>query len=57
MQNIFLKNTKLKVNLIFHNDPNSLRDSNSIEKKKFLIEKCNKIIFVSEYLKKQFLKI
>ena len=51
-----LKNTKLKVNLIFHNDPNSLRDSNSIEKKKFLIEKCNKIIFVSEYLKKQFFK-
>ena len=49
-----LKNTNAKVNLIFHNDPNSLRDSNTIEKKKFLLNNCNKIIFVSEYLKKRF---
>ncbi len=51
-----LKNTNLKVNLIFHNDPNSLRDSDTIEKKNFLLENCNKIIFVSEYLRKQFFK-
>ena len=51
-----LKNTNLKVNLIFHNDPNSLRDSNTIDNKNFLLENCNKIIFVSEYLKKQFFK-
>ena len=41
-----LTNTNLKVNLIFHNDPNSLRDSDTVEKKIFLLEKCNKIIFV-----------
>ena len=51
-----LINTNLKVNLIFHNDPNSLRDSNTVEKKIFLLENCNKIIFVSEYLRKQFFK-
>ena len=51
-----LINTNLKVNLIFHNDPNSLRDSNTIKKKIFLLENCNKIIFVSEYLRKQFFK-
>ena len=49
-----IKNSNVKVNLIFHNDPNSLRDSNTIEKKKFLLNNCNKIIFVSEYLKKRF---
>ncbi len=51
-----IKNTDVKVNLIFHNDPNNLRDSNTIEKKKFLLENCNKIIFVSQYLKKRFFK-
>ena len=49
-----IKNSNVKVNLIFHNDPNSLRDSNTIEKKIFLLNNCNKIIFVSEYLKKRF---
>ncbi len=51
-----LKNTNLKVNLIFHNDPNSLRDSDTTEKKNFLLNNCNKIIFVSEYLRRQFFK-
>ena len=51
-----LINTNLKVNLIFHNDPNSLRDSDTVEKKTFLLDNCNKIIFVSEYLRKQFFK-
>ena len=49
-----VNNTDVKVNLIFHNDPNNLRDSNTIDKKKFLLDNCNKIIFVSEYLKKRF---
>jgi hypothetical protein len=35
-----------KVNLIFHNDPSSLRDSNTPEKKEFLLKRCNKIFFV-----------
>ena len=45
-------NPKLKINLIFHNDPNTIRDSNSPNHKNFLLEKCNKIIFVSKWVKK-----
>ena len=51
-----LNNTNVKVNLIFHNDPNGLRDSDTIEKKNFLLDNCNKLIFVSEYLRQQFFK-
>ena len=47
-------NPLLKINLIFHNDPNNLRNSNSIRLKEILLNKCNKIIFVSKWLKKQF---
>ena len=38
-----LKNKNLKVNLIFHNDPNSLRDSDTVEKKIFLLENVIKL--------------
>ncbi len=44
----------LKVNLIFHNDPNTIRYSDSANYKKFLLENCNKIIFVSKWVKKRF---
>ena len=47
-------NPKLKVNLIFHNNPNELRFSNSSKYKNHLIENCNKVIFVSNWVKKQF---
>ena len=47
-------NPKLKINLIFHNDPNTIRDSNSPNHKNFLLDKCNKIIFVSKWVKKRF---
>ncbi len=47
-------NPGLKINLIFHNDPNTIRYSNKPELKKFLLEKCNKVIFVSNWLKKRF---
>ena len=51
-----LKNNEdLKINLIFHNDPNSMKGSNTFREKKYLLEKCTKIIFVSNYLKKIFL--
>ena len=49
-----IKNTNIKINLIFHNDPSSLRDSNTIEKREYLLKNCNKIIFVSKYLKNKF---
>ena len=53
---IFLikNNPKLHVNLVFHNDPNHTRGSNDIKKKEFLLNKCNKIIFVSKWIKKRF---
>ena len=47
-------NPGLKINLIFHNDPNTIRYSNKEEQKKFLLENCNQIIFVSNWVKKRF---
>ena len=47
-------NPKLNINLVFHNDPNLIRGSNDIKKKEFLINNCNKIIFVSKWVKKRF---
>ena len=49
-------NPNLKVVLIFHNDPNTMRYSNNIKYKKFLLNYCHKIIFVSNWVKKQFFK-
>ncbi len=47
-------NPKLNINLVFHNDPNFIRGSNDKKKKEFLINNCNKIIFVSKWVKKRF---
>ena len=47
-------NPNLKINLIFHNNPNELRFSNSSKYKNFLLDNCNKVIFVSNWVKKQF---
>lgn len=47
-------NPKLKINLIFHNDPNTIRYSNTVSYKNFLLENCNKVIFVSKWVKKKF---
>jgi glycosyltransferase involved in cell wall biosynthesis len=44
----------IKVNLIFHNDPNTLRGSNNKTLKLELLKKCNKVIFVSKWLKNRF---
>jgi len=40
--------------LIFHNDPNSLRGSKSVKEKIKILERCDKIIFVSNYVKQRF---
>ena len=48
------KNPNIKINLIFHNDPNTIRYSNNLENKKFLLSNCNKIIFVSKWVKQRF---
>ena len=51
---LILQNPNIKVSFIFHNDPNSIRYSKTKKDKLFLIEKCNKIIFVSNWVKKRF---
>ena len=48
-------NPNIKINLIFHNDPNYIRYSNTIKHKIFLLNNCNNIIFVSNWVKKRFL--
>jgi glycosyltransferase involved in cell wall biosynthesis len=40
--------------LIFHNDPNDLRGSKSVKQKIEILEKCDEIFFVSDYVKKRF---
>ena len=47
-------NPKIKINLIFHNDPNKLRDSTLTSHKEKFLKKCNKVIFVSKWVKKKF---
>ncbi|WP_440618407.1 glycosyltransferase [Candidatus Pelagibacter sp. HIMB1493] len=49
-------NPNLKVNLIFHNDPNKIRHSQYNVDKEFLLKYCNNVIFVSNWVKKQFFK-
>ena len=48
------KNPNIKINLVFHNDPNTIRYSDNITNKKFLLTNCNKIIFVSKWVKEKF---
>lgn len=45
---------KIKFILVFHNDPNTLRGSKSIEEKKNILINCDQIIFVSSYIKERF---
>ena len=47
-------NPNLKVNLIFHNDPNTIRYSIKKKHREFLLNHCNKVIFVSKWVKKRF---
>lgn len=47
-------NPNIKINLVFHNDPNTIRLSNKVADKEALISICNKIIFVSKWVKKRF---
>ena len=47
-------NPNLKINLIFHNDPTSIRYSNKVKYREFLLNNCNKIIFISKKIKNKF---
>jgi len=48
------KYPEIKFILIFHNDPNTLRGSRSVKEKINILQNCDKIIFVSSYVKKRF---
>ena len=45
---------KYKFILIFHNDPNTLRGSKTIKEKIRILERCDEIVFVSNYVKQRF---
>jgi glycosyltransferase involved in cell wall biosynthesis len=45
---------KIKFVLVFHNDPNTLRGSRTVSEKINILENCDKIIFVSAYVKQKF---
>ena len=51
----FFKNYKKKIIFYFHNDPLSMTGSISIKDRLFILNICSKIIFNSEWTKKDFL--
>ena len=51
---LILNNPNIKINFIFHNDPNSIRSSKTKKDKEFLLKNCNKVIFVSNWVRKRF---
>ena len=48
--------TKSKLILVFHNNPLELSGSKSLKDRLILLNKCYKIFFVSNWVKKQFFK-
>ncbi len=44
----------IKFILVFHNDPNTLRGSKFVKERTDILRNCNKIIFVSSFVKKKF---
>jgi glycosyltransferase involved in cell wall biosynthesis len=43
-----------KIELIFHNDPLSLRGSTSINERENIITSCNKVVFISSWIQQRF---
>ena len=52
----FISNLKSRIVLYFHNDPLSMTGSKSVEERLILLNICSKIVFNSQWSKKQFLK-
>ena len=50
----FAKELQSKLILYFHNDPNSMKGSKTINDKLTLLNKVDKIIFISKWVKKKF---
>ena len=43
-----------KINIIFHNDPLSIRGSIKKEERENIISSCNKVIFISHWIQQKF---
>ena len=43
-----------KIKLIFHNDPLSLRGSISIREREYIINSCDKVVFISNWIQQRF---
>ena len=50
----FAKNISSKIILYLHNDPKTMKGSKSKNEKLFLLENVDKIVFISDWVKKQF---
>ncbi len=52
----FFKKIDSKIILYFHNDPTTMKGAKSIRERMYLLENVDKIIFISEWVKKRFFK-
>ena len=52
----FFKKINSKIILYFHNDPTTMKGAKSIEERIYLLKTVDKIIFISEWVKKRFFK-
>ena len=50
----FVKSIESKIILYLHNDPKTMKGSKTKNEKLFLLENVDKIVFISEWVKKQF---
>ena len=52
----FIENFNSKIILYFHNDPTSMKGAKSINERLYLLKNVDKIIFISNWVKKKFFK-
>ena len=52
----FFKRIDCKIILYFHNDPTSMKGAKSVDERLYLLKNVDKIIFISEWIKKRFFK-
>ena len=52
----FFRKINSKIILYFHNDPTTMKGAKLVEERKYLLNNVDKIIFISEWVKKRFFK-
>ena len=50
----FFKKTESKIILYFHNDPRTMKGAKTIDERIYLLKNVDKIIFISEWIKKRY---